>query len=543
MTRPLVIGLILAFCLANQVQGAPAVVVAKKPSLASPQTDLGNAGLQARYAKMWEDYSSAVGEASKNLQAEIETQAKSATRAANLNLALFWKGVAKEFEQKTELRWDEAALKKGWGERFGGASFPKSFSVAVGNASATYASAIKELEKHYGELVTEITKTEQLELALKIRGELKALIAENSPQQSLDSMTLKELRTGGFRGKLSQAGGGNLESEASVEAALKWLISHQKEDGGWSFDLSTCPECNGQCRSTCHASWRPDRGGATGLALLPFLARGYTSKTGPYKKQLGNAENFLTTLSLQNNGNLIKAGGNLSSQAYATLAMSECELLAGRKKASQPLRLALDFILKSDKDGPGWEAVPSQPADTVTTACVMSVLQSVRSFTPTPVDLAWPYKRTVDFLNQVQSEGGARYGLFAPEDAPRMTTSTSAGLAVRVDLGWRRDNAALHKGIDFLATQGPSDDMLHNYYATQLMHHVEGDRWIAWNTKMRDLLVHSLCQEGHASGSWFDGFDKSKDAQQMGRLYVTSLATLILEVYYRYPPPSKESSP
>ena len=181
MGRTLVGSLLLYVLISAPAYPAPpAVVVAKKPSLACPQTELGDAGLQARYATMWERYSADVDEATKKVGEEIGKQTKSATATGNLDLALFWKTLGKEFEQKGELRWDEPSLKKTWGDRFGDASFTTEFSVAVKKASEAYASARKNLEKGYGELVAEFTKAEKLEEALKVRGEIKELLAEKA---------------------------------------------------------------------------------------------------------------------------------------------------------------------------------------------------------------------------------------------------------------------------------------------------------------------------------------------------------------------------
>lgn len=179
--RYLVASSVVALCFSLPALGAPpAVVVAKKPSLVCPQTELGDADLQARYATMWERYSADVDEATKKVWGEIERQSKSATRAGNLDLALFWKSIAKEFEQKGELRWDEPSLKKSWSDHFGDASFPAEFSVAVKKVSEAYRSAQQGLEKGYGELVAEFTKAEKLEEALKVRGEIKELLAEKA---------------------------------------------------------------------------------------------------------------------------------------------------------------------------------------------------------------------------------------------------------------------------------------------------------------------------------------------------------------------------
>lgn len=180
MGRMLVGSLLCAICFTSSAYGAPAVLVAKKPRLACPQTELGDADLQARYATMWERYSAEIDEATKKVRGEIEKQTKSASATGNLDLALFWKTTGNEFEQKGELRWDEPTLRKAWNDRFGDAPFPAEFGLVVKKASEAYASATKDLEKGYSELVTEFTKAEKLHEALKVRGEIKELLAEKA---------------------------------------------------------------------------------------------------------------------------------------------------------------------------------------------------------------------------------------------------------------------------------------------------------------------------------------------------------------------------
>jgi hypothetical protein len=488
---------------------------------------MGDADLQARYEGMWKQYSESVDEATTKLRTELEKQAKSATGSGNLDLALFWKGLGKQYDQTGELRWDDLSQKKTWKDRFGKAPFPEDVADAVKNAYESYASAMQILEKGYGELVTELTKAERLKDALKLRDESKRLLAVKALTSESETAprSLREHRAD--RQRLVSTRGGNPSSEASVDTALKWLILHQQDDGGWSF----ASECD--CRSTCHPSCRSDRAGATGLALLPFLARGYTHKDGPYKKQLGKAVGFLAEMSNKNQGNLVKTGGSMSSQSYATLALSECEEMTSDKRLSLPRQLALNFIRDFNKDKPGWGAIANEPGDTLTTACVVSVARSIRLFDRYSADAY--AKKTVEFLNRVQYDDGAQYGLSAPEDRPPAGSSTSAGLASRLSLGWKRDHPALQKGVTTLSKRGPTDDILYDYYGTNVLFAMAGERWIAWNARMRESLVTAQSRDGHSAGSWFEGFEKSEEAQRMGRLYVTALATLILEVYYRYP--------
>jgi hypothetical protein len=60
-----------------------------------------------------------------------------------------------------------------------------------------------------------------------------------------------------------------------------------------------------------------------------------------------------------------------------------------------------------------------------------------------------------------------------------------------------------------------------------------GAEWDAWNNKMRDLIVTSQVQTGHGAGSWYI---EGSHSDFGGRLYITCMATMILEVYYRYMP-------
>ena len=53
---------------------------------------------------------------------------------------------------------------------------------------------------------------------------------------------------------------------------------------------------------------------------------------------------------------------------------------------------------------------------------------------------------------------------------------------------------------------------------------------------MREMLVTTQSKKGHEAGSWYEGVEGGHGADAAGRLYCTSLATMILEVYYRHLP-------
>ena len=60
------------------------------------------------------------------------------------------------------------------------------------------------------------------------------------------------------------------------------------------------------------------------------------------------------------------------------------------------------------------------------------------------------------------------------------------------------------------------------------------EKWAQWNITNRDYLVREQSKEGHEKGSWY--FARSHFKEVGGRLYCTAMATLTLEVYYRFMP-------
>ena len=100
--------------------------------------------------------------------------------------------------------------------------------------------------------------------------------------------------------------------------------------------------------------------------------------------------------------------------------------------------------------------------------------------------------------------------------------------------GWRRDNPGLVQGVAQLNAWGPSQDSLYyDYYATQVLFHWAGPEWDTWNRKMREHLISTQERAGHQTGSWYF---ESQQTPPGGRLYNTAMATMILEVYYRFMP-------
>jgi hypothetical protein len=342
------------------------------------------------------------------------------------------------------------------------------------------------------------------------------------------------------RADLVRQNGGSDASEVAVARALKWLAQHQYADGSWSFD-HTGGNCQGKCGDP--GERKEATLAATGMALLPFLGAGNTHKQGKYKATVQAGLYYLVTgMKLTPHGaDLTGGGGAMYGQGIASIALCEAYAMSNDRELQQPAQLALNYIqYAQDQVGGGWNYTPRGAGDTSIAGWQIVALKSgMLNFLQVKEQTS---KLAAKFLDSVQVEDGAYYGYRAPAKGP---ATTAVGLLCRMYMGWKKDNAALEKGVRWLATQGPTTaNMYFSYYATQVVFQFDGKdgaMWKEWNAKMRDALVTSQSTNGHEEGSWmFAGGDPG--FKEGGRLYCTAMATMTLEIYYRHMPIYQEKN-
>lgn len=322
--------------------------------------------------------------------------------------------------------------------------------------------------------------------------------------------------------------GGTKQSERTVATALYWLARRQNPDGSWSFDGldgSGKPSFAdpGNCRSRC---------GATALTLLCFAGAGQTHRSnGAYQKNVYTGVYYLLvqTAKAPGKGDLRGEGGDMRWHAAATLALSELYAMTNDKTLGPPTQKAVDFIVANqDQKTGGWALEPGQTPTTSATAWQLLALYSAQQ-AKLRVDPA-VLQRAAAFLDRTQSDGGAFYGETGPGKEP---AATAMALLCRLHLGWKLDNPALTRGIDYLAKLGPSQtDMVCNWGTTTLMCYVSGPTWDTWNRGLRKQLVNLQTKDAAEAGSWWT--PGAIHAKEGGRLLQTAFSASCLEVYYRY---------
>lgn len=353
----------------------------------------------------------------------------------------------------------------------------------------------------------------------------------------------------GLKNDLLSKYGGNKTTEESVEAALRWLRRQQEKDGSWSL--------NGPYKDGIHSL--DNRPAATALALLAFQGAGNTRESGEHSIAVRRGWTWLLK---QQNADGSFAPSIRSSealfytQAICTIAL--CEMITLEKSVSSSVRkqakAAVDYLLENQhaKLG-GWKYAPQESSDlSVTGWCVMALKTAEMANISIPES---NYKRVSAYLDSISYDDGAGYvyQLVSNEvtEAEKRPSMTATGLMCREYLGWSQTEPALLRGAATLASDEnlirfpeseeeiEENGFFHNvygWYSTSMALKGLGPYnkyWRRWNTALsRELPKQQEPQSSDEAGSWDPKYDEYSFGG--GRLYVTCLCVLCLEVYYRH---------
>jgi len=352
------------------------------------------------------------------------------------------------------------------------------------------------------------------------------------------------------RKPLVEKRGGTPESEGAVDRALAYLSRQQEPDGRWTvFNDDGQPGHRGQ---------HPHDMACTGLATLAFLTADHTpAKEGPYRQTVTQSIDFLIGLESPD-GDLrgpreFRGGGadqgNMYDQGICTMALCEAALMTGDRRYTDAALRAARFILKAQNSEGGWRYTPAEAGDTSVLGWQMLALHDAEQLGFQVPEQA---KLRADKYLKHASQGRTKIlaGYLPGESAT--SAMTAEALFSRLLLGDEITAAQTKEACEFLTRDLPNPggaDFYFWYYASLSLSQmpdlikagpqaggpeetIAADAWMKWNAQTRDTLIKMQRKDGPGDGSWSD----TRWGDRGGRVFCTSLATLTLEVYYRYLP-------
>jgi hypothetical protein len=336
--------------------------------------------------------------------------------------------------------------------------------------------------------------------------------------------------------------GGTKESEDAVARGLAYLARVQEEDGHWTRIEGDQPRRRNNGRRGGQNQSSHDMA-CTGFAVLAFLGHDETpDKPGPYRGAVTKGVEYLIAQQ-GDDGDLrgasrFKGGGsdnaNLYDHGIATYALAECAIMTHDPRATEAAIKGAQFIVAAQNlESGGWRYSPNESGDSSVFGWQIMALHSAEQ-----VGFAIPAETIDGAKRYIASCGQGRHKMMAgyqPHGGPT-PPMTAELLFSRMLLGVPMADEGIDEATRYLARQPPDAqqaDLYYWYYASLSMLHMQNPLWKDWNVLTRESLIGMQQLEGPSAGSWETSI---KWGDRGGRVFTTALATLTLEVYYRYLP-------
>jgi len=326
--------------------------------------------------------------------------------------------------------------------------------------------------------------------------------------------------------------GGSVATESTTDTALGWLSRQVGPDG--ALDM----KANGGSEA--------DQQNGAALTLLSFLGAGHTEKVGTYSEHVRKLVSWLSAR--QDKDGRIGASGDLPAEplaryriicehALATTALAEANGMSRNAATGQAAERAVkwlagqnvfeiarkleknDQITSDDIAGLGW--------------CVLALKSAKVAGIDVPAD-ALEKARVFVASRQIKTSG--TYGMFNDKAG---LLDTAVGAVCAMYLGSKVDEVRASAEWTLAQTGGipaPKMDETFNwqyvYLNNLLCFQCGGDSWKKWNDALKQTLIGSIQKDGNDKFTWpAIGTFKGR-----GRLLPTTIASLCMEVYYRYMP-------
>jgi hypothetical protein len=315
--------------------------------------------------------------------------------------------------------------------------------------------------------------------------------------------------------------GGTPECEDAVMKALRWIKQTQNSDGSWG---------NG------------DQVAMTGFSILAYLGHCETPASTEFGESVSRGIAYLINNGLKNDGRMtvhpLTSIRWVYEHAIATYALAEAYTFCSKMDITIPdldtiTQKAAEYIMEGQGESGGWvyRYAPTNDGDN---SVGYWQIQALKASSHTGL---WPEskfnrygRKALDWLEKAQGKNGAIGYRGDPTRSPGLT-----GGGVLCFQLWRGGSSkSARNGIKYVAGNQAfkwgedSSNLYYHYYNAQAMINHGGKEWEAYNNLFRDELLKNQKPDG----SWAQGMQHGPINTHMA----TCLATLMLEVYYRFLP-------
>jgi hypothetical protein len=222
----------------------------------------------------------------------------------------------------------------------------------------------------------------------------------------------------------------------------------------------------------------------------------------------------------------------------ATLALVEMYGMDPDPELETKTRAAVDLILKCQAAQGGWNYSPVPINGDLSVSVMQIVALRAANNAGIPVPMA-NIERALAYLRAHANPHGGGFGYNGPGFGP----GTSAAGVLSLQLLGQQDDPRIMPTLDFLARFKPNGKWqsggapyfyYFHYYAIQAHYQAGGRYWDEWHPAVRDLLLANQ----NSDGSWNVPPASAETDAIVGpnKIYWTSMAALILEIYLHYLP-------
>lgn len=364
-----------------------------------------------------------------------------------------------------------------------------------------------------------------------------------------DDITLSKRCDLNDRMKRITENGGTPQCEEAVVKSLRWLQKQQNKDGSWGGGGQ-----NYKCSMT-------------GLALLAYLAHCETPLSEEFGDSVLKGISFLVDQGMKAPVLSLVPQMNEVSYDHAIATYALCEAYAFCKQMDIPsisnlervTVKAVDRILDGQNNNGGWAYNYNTRAgahtDLSVTGWNVQALKAAQhgGIKPTKGEIRTALRKAAMYCRKTAMPDG----LFSYQENGKEPRPSLVGVGVlSLQMCGSGSDSAARKGLDWMlkSTNKPfnwkanntTSNLYQHYYGVQAAMNRGGDVWTAYNRAFRDATLGAQASDGSFAPNGFGGpggnVQTSQNRHANDRIYRQCLATLMLEVYYRFLPGTGEGA-